>query len=57
LFHVDRRKDVQTDRQTDMTKLIIAFRTFPNACINYVRFINDSSFALPRVITNVGLYG
>jgi hypothetical protein len=27
LFHADRR----TDRQTDMTKLIVAFRVFANA--------------------------
>jgi len=56
LFHVDRRKDIRTDRRTDMTKLIIAFRSFPNACINYASYINDSRNALSRVITNVVLY-
>jgi hypothetical protein len=30
LFHVDRRTDGRTDRQTDMTKLIITFRNFTN---------------------------
>jgi len=56
LFHVDRRKDLRADRQTDMTKLIIAFLNFPNACIIYARCVNDSRIALSRVITNVGLY-
>ena len=27
-FYVDRRTDVRTDRQTDMTKLGVAFRNF-----------------------------
>jgi len=31
LFHVGERTDGQTDRQTDMTKLIVAFRNFANA--------------------------
>jgi Fe-S-cluster formation regulator IscX/YfhJ len=31
LFHADGRIDRQTDRQTDMTKLIVAFRNFANA--------------------------
>jgi len=35
------RVDAQTDRQTDMTKLIVAFRNFANAPKNYkVRDIN-----------------
>jgi Fe-S-cluster formation regulator IscX/YfhJ len=33
LFHVDGRIDRQTDRQTDMTKVIVAFRNFVNAPI------------------------
>jgi len=28
LFHVDGRTDRETDRQTDMTKLIVAFGKF-----------------------------
>jgi len=28
LLHEDRRTDVHTDRQTDMTKLIVVFRNF-----------------------------
>ena len=32
LFHVDR----QTDRHTDMTKLIVAFHNFANVPKNYV---------------------
>jgi len=28
LFHADRRTDRQAGRQTDMTKLIVAFRCF-----------------------------
>jgi len=31
LFHADGRTDGQTGRQTDMTKLILAFRNFVNA--------------------------
>ena len=30
LFHADGRTGGQTDRQTDMTKLIVAFRNFAN---------------------------
>jgi len=33
LFCVDGRTDEKTDRQTDMTKLIVAFRNFVNAHI------------------------
>jgi len=33
LFHVD----IRTDGQTDMTKLILAFRKFPNAPNKYLR--------------------
>jgi Fe-S-cluster formation regulator IscX/YfhJ len=35
LFHAGERMGGQTDRQTDMTKLIVAFRNFsntPNVC-------------------------
>jgi hypothetical protein len=28
LFRVDRRRDAQTDRQTDLTNLIVAFHHF-----------------------------
>jgi hypothetical protein len=31
LFHADERTDGRTDRQTDMTKLTVAFRSFVNA--------------------------
>ena len=31
LFHVERQTDGRTDRQTDMTKLIVAFRNSANA--------------------------
>jgi hypothetical protein len=31
LFHADRRTDGWTDRQTDMTKLIVAFHSFAGA--------------------------
>jgi hypothetical protein len=34
-FHVDRQTDGQTERQIDMTKLIVAFRNFliePKRC-------------------------
>jgi hypothetical protein len=34
LIHVDRRPDGRTDRETDMTKLIVAFRNFANAFKN-----------------------
>jgi hypothetical protein len=38
LFHADRWKDGRTDRptdgQTDMTKLVVAFRKFENAAKN-----------------------
>lgn len=34
VFHVDERTDGQTDRQTDMPKLIVAFHTFANASNN-----------------------
>jgi len=30
-FRAERRKNGQTDRQADMTKLIVAFRNFVNA--------------------------
>ena len=30
-FHVDGQTDRQTDGETDMTKLIVAFRNFSNA--------------------------
>jgi hypothetical protein len=30
-FHVDERTDGRMDRQTDMTKLLVAFRNFANA--------------------------
>jgi len=30
-FDADRRRDGRTDRKTDMTKLIVAFRNFANA--------------------------
>jgi hypothetical protein len=31
VFHADRRTDGRTDRQTDLTKLLVAFRNFANA--------------------------
>jgi len=31
LLDADRRSDGRTDRQTDMTKLIVAFRSFAKA--------------------------
>jgi hypothetical protein len=34
LFHAERRTEGQTDRQTDMTKLIVAFRNFAKATKN-----------------------
>jgi hypothetical protein len=39
LFHADEGTDGRTDRQTDMTKLIVAFRNFANASkmINFTR--------------------
>ena len=37
LFHADKQVDGQTDRQTDMTKLIVAFRNFANAPKNMFR--------------------
>jgi len=30
LFHADGQTDIHTDRQTDMTKLIVVFRNFAN---------------------------
>jgi hypothetical protein len=30
MLYVDGRTDRQTERQTDMTKLIVALRNFPN---------------------------
>jgi len=36
LFHADGRTDWRTDSQTDMTKLVIAFRNFANAPINFI---------------------
>jgi len=35
LFHTDRRTDGRTDKETDMTKLIVAFRNFAKAPRNY----------------------
>ena len=37
LFHADGR--TQTDRQTDTTRLIVAFRTFANAPKNWIRWL------------------
>jgi len=37
LFHADGRTDEQTGRQTDMTKLIDAFRNFADAPKNVQR--------------------
>jgi hypothetical protein len=34
LFHADRWMEGRTDRQTDVTKLIVAFRNFANAPYN-----------------------
>jgi hypothetical protein len=34
LFHADRRDDGRTDGQTDMTKLIVAFRNFADTSKN-----------------------
>jgi len=34
LFHADRQTDGRTDRQTDMTKLIVALRNFVKAPYN-----------------------
>jgi hypothetical protein len=34
LFHADRQKDRRTNRQTDTTKLILAFRSFAKALKN-----------------------
>jgi Fe-S-cluster formation regulator IscX/YfhJ len=31
LFHADGEQDGRTDRKTDMTKLVVAFRNFENA--------------------------
>ena len=35
VFHADGRKDERTDRQTDITNLIVAFRNFSNSPENY----------------------
>jgi hypothetical protein len=35
LFHADSRTDRQVERQTDMTKLTVAFRNFANAPKKY----------------------
>jgi len=35
LFHADWQTDGQTDREADMTELIVAFRKFVNAPKNY----------------------
>jgi len=39
LFHADRLTYRQTNRQTDMTKLIVAFRNFANAPKNCLCFL------------------
>jgi hypothetical protein len=36
-----------TDRRTDMTKLLVAFRSFANACKNRVKFEQDLKIRLP----------
>jgi hypothetical protein len=38
LFHTDKGKDRQTDRQTDMTKLRVASLNFANARKNIPRY-------------------
>jgi Fe-S-cluster formation regulator IscX/YfhJ len=35
LFHAHENRDGRTDRQTDMTKILVAFRNFANALKNY----------------------
>jgi len=35
VFHADRRKDEQTGRQTDMTKITVTFRNSANAPKHY----------------------
>ena len=39
LFHADPRTDGRRDGRTDMTKLIVAFRSYANAPKKYVRLI------------------
>ena len=51
----DRRSDGQTDRWTDMTKIIVAFRSFANApknlTIHAVHFATQNDkFPLPRIL-------
>ena len=43
LFQTDSRKEGQTDRQTDMTKLIFAFRNFANAPNRTCALSNDDT--------------
>jgi len=38
LFHANRQADTETDKQTDMPKLVVAFHNFSNAP-NKLRFI------------------
>jgi hypothetical protein len=40
LFQAGGRTDGQTDRQTDMTKLLVAIRNFENAPRNNTFFLN-----------------
>ena len=48
LYQVDGRADWQTDRQTDMTKLIVAFRNFANAPKNCLPFNTELKHSVCR---------
>ena len=54
MFHADRR----TDGQTDMTKLILAFRKFPNApitCVHKAPTVRPTSSELTLCTTNYAM--
>jgi hypothetical protein len=52
VFHVDGLAGGWTDRRTDMTKLIVAFRNFANAPKNWIHeetgsILNSENYVLP----------
>jgi hypothetical protein len=47
--------DSQVDRQTDMTKLVVAFRKFANAPENHLAFPTEFS-VVQTIEQSVGLY-
>jgi hypothetical protein len=60
LFHADSRTDGQTDRQTDMTKLPVAFCNFPNvpkSCAEVYLCMDRPGWAGIAVVRTANLYG